>query len=158
MTRRAMIPIMAGAAETAGQVSHRSNRDRLIGVWKLHSVEVTVDGKTVFPYGENPIGRLTYDTAGRTSAQVTSTTKGASVLFFGFHCSFTIMEPSGKGTFPGAPALYALIIAGLATITLRTSSVRAEEATDQFSYPLKSENAIPPGDVSEYLSVSCPRP
>src|SRR5437867_9301279 len=32
---------------------------------------------------------------------------------------------------------------GLATITLSTSSVRAEETTDQSSYPLKSENAIP---------------
>jgi hypothetical protein len=47
--------------------------------------------------------------------------------------------------------LYALIIAGLATITLSTSSVRAEETTDQSSYPLKSENAIPPGDLSELL-------
>ena len=60
------------------------------------------------------------------------------------------MEPSGKGwPFPGTPALYALIIAGLATITLSTSLVRAEETTDQSSYPLKSENPIPPGDVSE---------
>ncbi len=82
----------------------------------------------------------------------TSTTKGASVLFFGFHWSFTIMEPSGKGwPLPGTPALYALIIVGLATITLSTSSVRAEETTAQSSYPLKSENAIPLGDFSEYL-------
>src|ERR1035438_7295231 len=85
----------------------------------------------------------------------TSTTKGASVLFFGFHWSFTIMEPSGKGwPLPGTPALYALIIVGLATITLRTSSVRAEETTAQSSYPLKSENAITPGDFSEYLSCA----
>src|SRR5437762_4881356 len=83
----------------------------------------------------------------------TSTTKGASVLFFGFHWSFTILEPSGKGLpLPGSPALYALIIVGLATITFSTSSVRAEETTAQSSYPLKSENAIPLGDFSEYLS------
>ncbi|MGA7631409.1 MAG: hypothetical protein WCB11_11610 [Terriglobales bacterium] len=44
-------------------------------------------------------------------------------------------------------------MAGLATITLRISSVRADEAAAQSSYPLKSENAIPPGDVSEYLSL-----
>src|SRR5258708_16572536 len=43
---------------------------------------------------------------------------------------------------------------GLATITLSTSSVRAEETTDQSSYPLKSENAIPLGDFSEYLSCA----
>src|SRR5882762_4194874 len=85
----------------------------------------------------------------------TSTTKGASVLFFGFHWSFTILAPSGKGLpLPGTPALYALIMIGLATITLSTSSVRAEETTDQSSYPLKSENAIPLGDFSEYLSCA----
>src|SRR5579862_6046106 len=83
----------------------------------------------------------------------TSTAKGASVLFFGFHWSFTILEPSGKGwPLPGMPALYAWIIVGLATITLSTWSVRAEETTAQSSYPLKSENAIPPGDCNEYLS------
>jgi hypothetical protein len=37
-----------------------------------------------------------------------------------------------------------------ATITLSLSSIRAEETT----YPLKSENAIPPGDFSEYLSCA----
>src|SRR4051794_23825545 len=85
----------------------------------------------------------------------TSTTNCASVLFFGFHCSFTILEPSGKGCpLPGMPALYALIIVGLATMTLSTSSVRAEDTTAQSSYPLKSENAIPLGDLSEYLSCA----
>src|SRR5450631_4007611 len=43
---------------------------------------------------------------------------------------------------------------GLATITLSTSSVRAEETTDQSSYPLKSENATPLGVVSEYFSCA----
>src|SRR4051812_6028908 len=85
----------------------------------------------------------------------TSTTKGASVLFFGFHWSFTILEPSGKGwPLPGKPALYASIMVGLATITLSTSSVRAEETTGQSSYPRKSENASPLGDASEYLSCA----
>src|SRR6476620_5275028 len=85
----------------------------------------------------------------------TSTMKGASVLFFGFHWSFAILEPSGKGLpLPGTPALYALIMVGLATITLSTSSVLAVETTAQSSYPLKSENAIPLGDFSEYLSCA----
>src|SRR4030095_6654493 len=62
---------------------------------------------------------------------------------------------SGKGCpLLGMPALYALIMIGLATITLSTSSVRAEETTAQSSYPLKSENAIPPGDISAYLSCA----
>ena len=43
---------------------------------------------------------------------------------------------------------------GFATMTLSTSSVRAEETTAQSSYPLKSENAIPPGDFNEYLSCA----
>ncbi len=47
-----------------------------------------------------------------------------------------------------------LIMVGLATITLSTWSVRAEETIAQSSYPLKSENAIPPGDFSEYLSCA----
>src|SRR5271165_1959063 len=85
----------------------------------------------------------------------TSTGKGASVLFLNFHWSFAILEPSGNGwPLPGTPSLYAWIIVGLATITLSTSSVRAEETTDQSSYPLKSENAIPLGDFSEYLSCA----
>src|SRR5262245_8132470 len=52
------------------------------------------------------------------------------------------------------PALYASIMVGFATITLSTSSVRADETTDQSSYPLKSENAIPLGETSEYLSCA----
>jgi hypothetical protein len=42
-----------------------SGRDRLMGVWKLVSIEVMVDGKTLYPYAEHPVGRLTYD-SGRT--------------------------------------------------------------------------------------------
>jgi hypothetical protein len=65
------------------------------------------------------------------------------------------MEPSGKiWPLPGTPALYAPIMIGLATITLSTSSVRAEEATAQSSHPLKSENAIPLCVFSEYLSCA----
>ena len=77
------------------------------------------------------------------------------MLLFGFHWIFTILEPSGKGwPLPGTPALYALIMAGLPTITFNTSSVLAEETTDQSSYPQKSENAIPLGDFSEYFSCA----
>ena len=63
------------------------------------------------------------------------------------------MGPSGEGwPLPDARP-YALIIVGFATITLSISVVRAEETSAQSSYPRKSENAIPPGDTSEYLSV-----
>src|SRR5580704_7491749 len=63
------------------------------------------------------------------------------------------MEPSGKGwPLRGTPALNALIMVGLATITFCIGLCSAEETTAQSSYPLKSENAIPLGDFSEYLS------
>jgi hypothetical protein len=43
--------------------------DRFIGVWKLLSCERRfADGKVDYPYGEKPVGRLTYDRAGRVSA------------------------------------------------------------------------------------------
>jgi hypothetical protein len=43
--------------------------DRFIGVWKLLSCERRfADGKVDYPYGEKPVGRLTYDSAGRMSA------------------------------------------------------------------------------------------
>jgi hypothetical protein len=43
--------------------------DRFIGVWKLLSCERRfADGKVDYPYGEKPVGRLTYDRTGRMSA------------------------------------------------------------------------------------------
>jgi hypothetical protein len=41
--------------------------------------------------------RYRYEIVHGDDADFTSTTKGASVLFFGFHWSFAILEPSGKG-------------------------------------------------------------
>src|SRR3984957_15831113 len=83
------------------------------------------------------------------------TSKGASVLFFGFHSIFAIFDPSGKGLpLPGMPALYAAIIVGLATITLRSASVWLTATTCQSSYPLKSENGSPLGTCSVYLSCA----
>jgi hypothetical protein len=54
-------------------------RKRLLGVWQLLSVEVKAEGKILYPYGENPIGRLTYDEAGRTSAHVMKLGRTSSV-------------------------------------------------------------------------------
>ena len=61
---------MACLAQAAGQTQQPSNRDRLIGAWRLLSLEMMVDGKILYPLGEHPIGRLTYNATGRTSAQV----------------------------------------------------------------------------------------
>src|SRR4051812_22816514 len=87
----------------------------------------------------------------------TSTTNCVSVLFFCFHCSLAIIEPSRNGCpLPGTPDLYALIILVFATVTLSTPSVRDVDANDQSSYPLKPANLIPLGDPSLYLSSAAP--
>jgi hypothetical protein len=43
------------------------------------SLEVSVDGSALHPYGEHPIGRLTYDEAGRMSAQVMKPGRKSSI-------------------------------------------------------------------------------
>ena len=46
-------------------------KDEFLGVWKLLSYEMRYDdGRVVYPYGPNPVGRLTYDKSGRMSAQL----------------------------------------------------------------------------------------
>ncbi len=62
-------PMLVGAASP--QSAGTPNRDRFIGVWRLISCELkTKSGSVTYPYGENPIGRITYDKAGRMSAQL----------------------------------------------------------------------------------------
>ena len=45
-------------------------RDRLVGGWRLMGYEVTVDGKTEHPLGENPRGAILYTPDGYMSAQL----------------------------------------------------------------------------------------
>jgi hypothetical protein len=46
-------------------------RERFIGVWRLlRCARKRADGSLDYPYGENPAGRITYDKAGRMSAQL----------------------------------------------------------------------------------------
>ena len=51
----------------------------LIGVWKLFSLEVLVEGSVRYPYGDHPLGRLTYDRAGRMSAQIMQAGRRSSI-------------------------------------------------------------------------------
>jgi len=83
----------------------------LIGVWKLLRLELLVDGNVLYPYGEHPLGRLTYDEAGRISAQIMQPGRQSSLSdpdaisrasahelrqiaegYFGYYGSFTIDE------------------------------------------------------------------
>jgi hypothetical protein len=45
-------------------------RDRLFGGWRLTGYEVTADGKTEHPLGENPRGAILYTPDGYMSAQL----------------------------------------------------------------------------------------
>lgn len=68
MNRRQAIGAIGLA--TAMQAAPTS-RDSFVGVWKLISCErKSADGHIDFPYGEKPVGRITYDKAGRMSAQL----------------------------------------------------------------------------------------
>jgi Lipocalin-like domain len=62
--------IIVGAIALSGVASAQTGaRSRLIGVWKLRSCLRTFkDGHTEHPFGEQPVGRIEYDKAGRMSA------------------------------------------------------------------------------------------
>ncbi len=66
MNRRQIIGTLGFAAALQA-----APRDRFFGVWKLVRCERKFpDGRSDYPYGEKPVGRITYDKAGRMSAQL----------------------------------------------------------------------------------------
>ncbi len=68
MKRRQIIGTLAAASALQAAPSAR---DRFIGVWRLIRCESRFhDGHIEYPYGEKPVGRITYDKAGRMSAQL----------------------------------------------------------------------------------------
>lgn len=65
------------------------------------------------------------------------------------------MEPSGNSlASPGTPCLYALTIAGFATMTLIRVSVALTATSCHVSYPLNSKNASLVNTFSVYLSCA----
>jgi hypothetical protein len=80
MTRRSIVSGVAVAAGMRGPTAEPpSIGNRLIGVWNLLTIQVTIEGKILHPYSGHPVGRLTYDTAGRTSAHVMKPGRRSSV-------------------------------------------------------------------------------
>ena len=66
MNRRQAIGTIAFAAAMPATAAAR---DSFIGVWRLIGCERKLqDGRVAYPYGEKPVGRITYDKAGRMSA------------------------------------------------------------------------------------------
>jgi len=70
MNRRKAISALSLASLAAAQP--KPVRNNFIGVWKLVSSESTdkSSGEVRYPYGSNPVGRLTYDATGRMSVQM----------------------------------------------------------------------------------------
>jgi YD repeat-containing protein len=67
MLRVSLLFVLAGVIHA--QNPSPKPRDRFIGVWKLVSCQLKAsNGDLSYPYGEQPVGRITYDKAGRMSA------------------------------------------------------------------------------------------
>ena len=72
MNRRVAISALSLAPFAHARASAAAERKKFVGVWKLMS-GVSVDevtGSVRYPWGENPVGRLSYDEAGRVFAQL----------------------------------------------------------------------------------------
>lgn len=81
MHRRTAIAVISLAAPASTKPNDSTVRKGFLGVWKLVSCESkdTRTGTVQYPYGTNPVGRLTYDDGGRMSAQVMKPNRRANV-------------------------------------------------------------------------------
>jgi hypothetical protein len=72
MKRRAVISALSLAPLAYASTSSAAERKKFIGVWKLISgvSKDEVTGEIRYPWGKNPVGRLSYDEAGRMFAQL----------------------------------------------------------------------------------------
>jgi hypothetical protein len=92
MNRRKAVAVLSLASVAAAGTKRSAIHDRFVGVWKLVSSESKdkIRGKVQYPYGTKPVGRITYDAAGRMSAQLMhpgrrrvggSPTRGSAAFF-----------------------------------------------------------------------------
>jgi len=72
MNRREVIAVISLGSLASAQTKPSSVRQKLLGTWDLISWEAKLKttGKVEYPCGKNPVGRITYDSAGRMSAQL----------------------------------------------------------------------------------------
>ena len=75
MNRRAIISALSLAPFAPAGTRMSAERKKFIGVWKLISGESKdqVTGEVRYPWGKNPVGKLSYDEAGRVFAQLMNT-------------------------------------------------------------------------------------
>src|SRR5260370_8078872 len=72
MNRRTVISAFSLAPFASDAASSDTERRKFIGVWKLVSgvAKHEVTGVIRYPWGKNPVGRLSYDEEGRVFAQL----------------------------------------------------------------------------------------
>jgi hypothetical protein len=72
MNRRAVISALSLAPFARSGTNMAAERKKFVGVWKLVSGESRDPGtgEVRYPWGTNPVGRLSYDGAGRVFAQL----------------------------------------------------------------------------------------
>ena len=70
MNRRRAVAVLSLASLASAQAKKSAIRDKFAGVWKLVRCESKekITAEVRYPFGTNPVGRITYDTAGRMSA------------------------------------------------------------------------------------------
>jgi hypothetical protein len=81
VNRRKALAVISFAAPASAKPIRFGKRKAFLGVWRLVSCESkqTPTGAVQYPYGNNPIGRLTYDASGRMSAQIMKPDRRTSV-------------------------------------------------------------------------------
>jgi hypothetical protein len=72
MNRRNALAAISLASLAAAQTKKSTIREEFLGAWKLVGFESKnkTTGEVRYPYGTNPVGRITYDQTGRMSAQL----------------------------------------------------------------------------------------
>ena len=72
MNRRTALSALAVAPLASAKAKGPPARKKFVGVWKLVSCEYRnkATGEISHPFGSAPVGRITYDEAGRMSAQL----------------------------------------------------------------------------------------
>jgi hypothetical protein len=72
MNRRAVISALSLAPCASAAAGPAAERRKFIGVWRLVTgvAKHEVTGAVRYPWGEKPVGRLSYDEAGRVFAQL----------------------------------------------------------------------------------------
>ena len=72
MKRRALISALSLFPAARATTKTAAERKKFIGVWKLISGESRdeVTGEVRYPWGRNPVGKLSYDEAGRVFVQL----------------------------------------------------------------------------------------